>query len=46
MTVALPMYLRMGFEYVRPAPPICGVAYAVYRKQLVPHSNICTGEPS
>ncbi len=35
MGVALPMYLRMGFTKLRDAPPIRGVAYAVYLKQLV-----------
>lgn len=30
MTVALPMYLRMGFKWSREAPPICGARYAVY----------------
>lgn len=35
MTVALPMYLRMGFEWHHEAPPICGVPYAVYLKQLL-----------
>jgi GNAT superfamily N-acetyltransferase len=34
MTVALPMYLRMGFEKVHDAPPIFGVPYAVYTKAL------------
>jgi GNAT superfamily N-acetyltransferase len=34
MSVALPMYLRMGFTKLKDAPPIRGVAYAVYRKQL------------
>ena len=34
MTVALSMYLRMGFERLRDAPPIHGVPYAVYRKRL------------
>jgi ribosomal protein S18 acetylase RimI-like enzyme len=34
MTVALPMYRRLGFEQVREAPPIHGVAYAVYLKSL------------
>src|SRR6478736_6583299 len=34
MTVALPMYLRMGFAKVHDAPPIFGVAYAVYTKAL------------
>lgn len=32
MTVALPMYLRMGFAKLRDAPPIFGVDYAVYTK--------------
>jgi ribosomal protein S18 acetylase RimI-like enzyme len=34
MAVALPLYLRMGFELVREAPPIHGVPYAVYVKRL------------
>ena len=34
MTVALPMYLRMGFVKAYDAPPIFGVAYAVYTKAL------------
>ena len=34
MTVALPMYLRMGFAKAYDAPPIFGVAYAVYTKAL------------
>jgi hypothetical protein len=34
MTVALPMYLRMGFARLRAAPPIPGVEYAVYIKTL------------
>ena len=34
MTVALPMYLRMGFVKAYDAPPIHGVAYAVYTKAL------------
>jgi ribosomal protein S18 acetylase RimI-like enzyme len=34
MTIALPMYLRMGFRLVREAPPIYGVPYAVYLKHL------------
>jgi len=34
MTVALPMYLRMGFVKAYDAPPIFGVAYAVYTKTL------------
>jgi ribosomal protein S18 acetylase RimI-like enzyme len=34
MTVALPMYLRMGFEHWRDLGPMHGVPYAVYLKQL------------
>ncbi|WP_246791511.1 GNAT family N-acetyltransferase [Bradyrhizobium commune] len=34
MTVALPMYLRMGFARVGEAPDILGVPYAVYVKRL------------
>jgi GNAT superfamily N-acetyltransferase len=34
MTVALPMYLKMGFIKAYDAPPIFGVAYAVYTKEL------------
>lgn len=34
MTVALPMYLRMGFAKVHDAPDILGVRYAVYVKTL------------
>jgi GNAT superfamily N-acetyltransferase len=34
MTIALPMYLRMGFEWAHDAPPIYGVPYAVYLKRL------------
>jgi GNAT superfamily N-acetyltransferase len=34
MTVALPMYLRMGFVKACDAPPIFGVPYAVYTKAL------------
>jgi len=34
MTVALPMYLKMGFAKAYDAPPIHGVAYAVYTKAL------------
>lgn len=30
MTVALPMYLRMGFKRLRDAPPIYGAQYHVY----------------
>ena len=34
MSVALPMYLRMGFVKLREAPDIYGVPYAVYAKSL------------
>jgi ribosomal protein S18 acetylase RimI-like enzyme len=34
MTVALPMYLRMGFVRIGEAPDILGVPYAVYVKRL------------
>ena len=34
MTVALPMYLKMGFVKASDAPPIFGVTYAVYTKAL------------
>jgi hypothetical protein len=34
MTVALPMYLRMGFQLVQDAPPIYGVPYAIHLKHL------------
>ncbi len=34
MSVALPMYVRMGFVKAHDAPPIHGVAYAVYTKAL------------
>jgi ribosomal protein S18 acetylase RimI-like enzyme len=34
MTVALPMYLKMGFSKAYDAPPIFGVPYAVYTKAL------------
>jgi GNAT superfamily N-acetyltransferase len=34
MSVALPMYLTMGFAKAYDAPPIFGVAYAVYTKAL------------
>jgi GNAT superfamily N-acetyltransferase len=34
MTVALPMYLRMGFVRVGDAPDILGVPYGVYVKTL------------
>jgi GNAT superfamily N-acetyltransferase len=34
MSVALPMYLRMGFELHAPAPLIHGVPYNIYLKAL------------
>jgi GNAT superfamily N-acetyltransferase len=34
MSIALPMYLRMGFVKAYDAPAIFGVAYAVYTKAL------------
>lgn len=34
MTVALPMYLRMGFAFIREAPSIHGVPYGIYAKPL------------
>ena len=34
MKVALPMYLKIGFIKAYDAPPIFGVAYAVYTKAL------------
>ena len=34
MTVALPMYLKLGFTKAHDAPPIFGVPYAVYTKAL------------
>ena len=34
MSVALPMYLRMGFKLLRAAPPIHGVPYAIYTMAL------------
>jgi GNAT superfamily N-acetyltransferase len=34
LTVALPMYLRMGFEWHHHAPAVFGVPYAVYLKKL------------
>jgi hypothetical protein len=36
MSVALPMYLQMGFASHRDAPAVYGVPYAVYLKRLVP----------
>ena len=34
MSIALPMYLKMGFVKAYDAPPIFGVTYAVYTKAL------------
>jgi ribosomal protein S18 acetylase RimI-like enzyme len=34
MTVALPLYLRMGFRRLRDAPPLHGVPYGIYLKEL------------
>lgn len=34
MQVALPMYQRMGFKWAASAPPIHGVEYGVYVKEL------------
>jgi len=34
MTVALPMYLRMGFERFSDAPDLFGVPYGIYVKRL------------
>lgn len=34
MKVAVPMYERMGFKYLRDAPPLLGVPYAVYTMRL------------
>ena len=34
MSVALPTYQSMGFEFVREAPSIHGVPYGIYTKQL------------
>ncbi|HEX5394363.1 MAG TPA: GNAT family N-acetyltransferase [Rhodocyclaceae bacterium] len=34
MHVALPMYQRMGFQWVADTPPIHGVEYGVYAKEL------------
>lgn len=34
MSVALPMYLRMGFRFERDAPPIHGVSYGIYTKDV------------
>lgn len=34
MKVALTMYQRMGFEFLEDVPPIFGVPYGIYLKQL------------
>ena len=34
MTIALPLYLRMGFRWLRDAPALHGVPYGVYLKEL------------
>jgi hypothetical protein len=34
MTVAVSMYIRMGFELVREAPALYGVPHAIYVKRL------------
>jgi len=34
MEVALPMYLRLGFEKVRDIEPICGVDYSLYKLEI------------
>jgi ribosomal protein S18 acetylase RimI-like enzyme len=39
MTVALSMYLRMGFEWHHDAPPVHGAAFAVYVKRLDSPAN-------
>jgi len=36
MTVSLPMYFRMGFQWNHDAPPVYGVPFAVYLKHLKP----------
>jgi ribosomal protein S18 acetylase RimI-like enzyme len=36
MTVALAMYIRMGFELLREGPPVFGAPTAVYLKRLWP----------
>lgn len=39
MAVALPMYERMGFAYLRAAPDRSGVPYGIYVKHLAPLEN-------
>jgi ribosomal protein S18 acetylase RimI-like enzyme len=36
MSVALPMYLRLGFTFVKEVSDIFGVPYGVYAKPLQP----------
>lgn len=31
----IPTHLRMGFEFINEAPPIHGVPYGIYAKQLI-----------
>lgn len=40
MSAALPMYLSMGFEFVREAPTIHGVAYGIYAKRLLGSGSV------
>ena len=39
MKVALPMYERMGFEFLREAPSTFGVPYGIYIKNLATNSR-------
>jgi len=45
MKVALPMYRRMGFEFQRDAPPVSGVPYGIYLKQLIDRQGAPGGAP-
>jgi GNAT superfamily N-acetyltransferase len=40
MSVALQMYQSMGFEFVSHAPPIHGVQYGIYAKQLTGQGRV------
>lgn len=40
MSVALPMYQSMGFEFISNAPPIHGVQYGIYAKQLTGQGRV------
>jgi GNAT superfamily N-acetyltransferase len=40
MSVALPMYRSMGFEFVREAPSIHGVPYGIYAKHLIGQGRV------